>query len=130
MTQRPVAVGLLLCEQVIVEEHTGNVTPVNCFSFRIAENVPGESAPFTVVAFLTDGIGKVTLKVTIERLDTLEEIYERETSVTFPEPLYRLRLIARVRGCFLPVEGDYTVNLLANGETIAQNRFRLLQKER
>lgn len=77
MTQRPVAVGLLLCEQAIIEENTGNLTPVNCFSIRPADNVPGVGLPFTVVAFLTDGIGKVSLRIAIDRLDTLEEIYER-----------------------------------------------------
>jgi hypothetical protein len=40
MTQRPVAVGLLLCEQVIIEEGTRNVTPVNCFSPRAVERFP------------------------------------------------------------------------------------------
>ena len=36
MSQRPVAIGLLLCEQLIIEEGTKNVTPVNCFTQRSA----------------------------------------------------------------------------------------------
>lgn len=34
MPQKPAAIGLFLCEQVIVEEKTRNVTPVNCFTRR------------------------------------------------------------------------------------------------
>jgi hypothetical protein len=29
MNHRPIAIGMVLCEQVIVEEGTHNVTPVN-----------------------------------------------------------------------------------------------------
>ena len=42
MSQRPVVVGLLLCESLIVEEGTHNVTLVNCFSKRKAKRFPSE----------------------------------------------------------------------------------------
>ena len=35
MSQRPAAIGLLVCEQVIIEEGTQNVTPVNSFRNRL-----------------------------------------------------------------------------------------------
>ena len=41
MSQRPLVVGLLLCESLIVEEGTHNVTLVNCFT-----NEKGEAIPF------------------------------------------------------------------------------------
>ena len=59
MSKRPVAVGLLLCEQIIVEEGTRTVTPVNCFTQRLAAAFPWIAPPFTVVAWLTNGAGEV-----------------------------------------------------------------------
>jgi hypothetical protein len=75
MNQRPVAIGLLLCEQVIVEEKTRNITPVNCFTIRTVEQLPSETFPFVIFAVLTDGTGEIPLEVTIQRLDSMDEIY-------------------------------------------------------
>lgn len=42
MIQRPVVVGLVLCEQVIIEEGTRNVTLINCFNKRTQTTSPGK----------------------------------------------------------------------------------------
>lgn len=77
MKQQPVSIGLLLCEQLIIEEGTRNVTPVNCFTQRAAPNFPWTSAPFTVVAWLANGNGEVNLELVIEDADTLAELHKR-----------------------------------------------------
>jgi hypothetical protein len=77
MRQLPVAIGLLVCDQVIIQENTRNATPVNCFTSRKVERVPAEPFPFSVFAVLTDGSGDIPLEVTINRLDNLDEIYRR-----------------------------------------------------
>jgi hypothetical protein len=89
MKQRPVAIGLLLCEQVIVDERSHNVTPVNCFNLRELETVPGQ-ATFYAVAWLADGIGAMSLKIAVSRLDTLEEIFRVERTVQLTNPLQQL----------------------------------------
>jgi hypothetical protein len=38
----------MVCEQVIIEEKTRNVTPVNCFSRRKYGSFPSEMTPFSV----------------------------------------------------------------------------------
>ena len=75
MSHRPIAIGLLLCEQIIVDERTKNVTPVNCFTLRTAETFPWTSPPFTVLAWLTDGEGEVQLEIIIEDINSLEVVY-------------------------------------------------------
>src|ERR1700730_521828 len=113
MKQRPVAIGLLACEQIIIEERTRNVTPVNCFTRRAVEHFPSEEVPFVVFAVLTDGAGEMPLEVRISRLDTLEEIYVRSVSCNFANPLQEIRCIVRIRGCSFPVSGYYQILLLA-----------------
>ena len=130
MTQRPVAIGLLVCEQVIIEESTRNVTPVNCFTHRRVERFPSEELPFVVFSILTDGLGNVTLEVRISRLDTLDEIYRRSVSFRFTSPLQEIRCIVRIRGCSFPVSGYYNVMLLAENDLIAQRRILITEKEK
>ncbi len=129
MKQRPVAVGLLLCEQVIIEEQTRNVTPVNCFTRRTARQLPSEIIPFVVFAILTDGVGDVRLEVTIQRLDTLDEIYRRSMTFRFPGPLQEARCRLRIGDCSFPVAGYYQVTLMAEGELVAQRRMQIVPKE-
>jgi hypothetical protein len=57
MIPRPIALGLTICEKIIVEEKTRNVTLVSCFSKLIVEGFPSPSQRFAVYAVLTDGLG-------------------------------------------------------------------------
>ena len=123
MSQRPLVVGLLLCESLIVEEGTHNVTLVNCFTRRKVERFPSEPQSFLVFATLTDGLGDVNLDVTIRHLGELEEVYHRSRTFRFADPLQQLRMRLRVKGCSFPAAGPYEVSLLADGELIGQTRF-------
>src|SRR5437870_12571345 len=127
MAQRPVAIGLSLCEQVIVEAGTGNVTPVNCFTHRSVKACPSEKIPFVVFSELTDGAGQMTLDVMHHRLDTFDEILKVTHAVTVKNQLHITRLIARTR-CSFPVAGQYQVSLLADGEIVAQRKLRIVEK--
>jgi hypothetical protein len=129
MNQKPVAIGLLLCEQVIIEEKTRNVTPVNCFSQRMVDGFPSEPFPFVAFAILTDGVGEVRLEMAVQRLDTLDEVYQRTVTARFPHPLREVRCVFRVRNCSFPVSGAYQVMILADDELLAQKRLVIQQKE-
>jgi hypothetical protein len=84
--QQPRAVGLFVCETVIVEEHTRNVTPVNCYRRRTLPQFPTGPFPLTVFAVLTDGAGEGRLEVRINRLDTeeMDEIYRCRLPLSAP----------------------------------------------
>jgi hypothetical protein len=129
MTQRPVAIGLLLCEQIIIEDGTHNVTPVNCFTHRTAAAFPCTLLPFVVLAILTDGVGEIPLEVLIQRLDTFDEVYRTARSFQFTDPLQEMRCTVRIRTCSFPLPGPYLVSLLADNEMIAQRKLVLSHKE-
>ncbi len=129
MKQGPVVIGLFLCEQVIVEDKTRNVTPVNCFTRRTVERFPSEPVPFILFAVLTDGLGKIPLEVLIHRLDTMEELYRAGSSCRFPSPLHEVRCTLRNRGYSFPVPGHYQVTLLGENEVLGQRKLVILQKE-
>ncbi len=128
MSQRPVAIGMLLCEQVIIEEKTRNATPVNCFRRRAAKHFPSEASPFMVFAMLTDGLGEMPLEIVIERLDTFEEVYRRSFPARFPSPLQEVRCLLRIGDCSFPIAGHYQVTLLVDNGFVAQRKMILFEE--
>lgn len=129
MSQRPAAIGLLVCEHVIIEEGTQNVTPVNSFRRRIVEQFPSVPFSFVIFAILNDGVGEIRLDLAISRLDTGEEIYQRSMAARFGNQLQEWRCLFRVRDCSFPVPGVYAAMLFADKELIAQRRITVIQKE-
>jgi hypothetical protein len=127
MTERPTVIGLILCEQIIVEAQTNNVSFINCFTRRRAEQFPTEPQKFAVAALLTDGEGPVTIKVKIVRLADEELIYEQERLVQFPNRLQQVRFLLRVTACAFPTPGHYEVQLSADNELLALNRLNVFQ---
>ena len=127
MNHRPIAIGMVLCEQVIVEEGTRNVTPVNCFNVREVDDLP-QQATFFALAWLANGLGEMRAELLVERLDNLEETYRVNRKLVFPDRQVDMRFIARVRACLLPVAGLYQVSLTIDGEQIATRKFHVRKK--
>jgi hypothetical protein len=87
MSRKPVAIGLMACEQVIVEETTRNLTPVNCFTHRAMRTFPTEPISFAVAAFLTDGLGDIELEIALQSLDNMDQLYRVGRRFRFETPL-------------------------------------------
>jgi len=124
MNHRPIAIGMVLCDQVIVEEGTHNVTPVNCFNHRELDVLPGESTFFAVV-WLADGEGELATQIVVQRLDTLDEVYRYARTFRFTNRLQESRCVAKIRDCKFPVAGYYQVSLIIEGDLIAHRKFRV-----
>ena len=127
MNHRPIAIGMVLCEQLIVEEGTRNITPVNCFNVREVDNLP-DRATFFALAWLANGLGEMPAELLVERLDNLEETFRVNRNLVFPDRLVDMRFVARIRACHLPVAGLYQVSLNMDGEQIATRKFRIRKK--
>jgi hypothetical protein len=121
--QVPTVIGLLVCEKVIVEEHTRNLSLINCFTARKSETFPSAPQQFDIVAFLTDGLGDIRTEVVVWRLDTMDEIYHQAQTVRFLDRLQEVRFLFRVTQCSFPVAGTYQVGLLVHGEPLALHKF-------
>jgi hypothetical protein len=126
MNQRPVARGLLVCEKIVVEDRTRNVTLVNIFTTRRVRVVPSPPRPFAVFSSLADGLGNIALDLTVTRLDTDEEIDRWSQVVRFTDPLQEVRYLYRIEEFSYPVLGTFQFALLADGEPIAQTRIHVL----
>ena len=127
--QVPVAIGLLVCENVIVEEDTKNVTPVNCFTHRQFDAFPAEPMQVVVLAFLTNGFGEMPLDAIVQSLDNGEENERRRTQAVFKSPLHEYRYVFRMRRFSVPQPGHYQISLIAEGEVLAHRKLIFAEKK-
>jgi hypothetical protein len=59
MNETPVATGLLVCELMITDAHTGYASFVNRYSTLLVDEFPSTPQKMTVFAALIDGFGEV-----------------------------------------------------------------------
>jgi hypothetical protein len=118
-----------LCEQVIFEEGTRNVTLVNCFRERHVRQIPSEPLSFVTYALLTEARGEITVTVVLQRLSDWEEVYRSNRIYRFDDPLKEYSCIIRMRNISFAEAGLYQMLLLSDGEFLAQRRFKISKKE-
>lgn len=126
MVPRPVALGLFLCDQAIVEEATRKTSLVGMFNHLTAKQFPFLPPPFTVFAALTDGQGTGRIALVVSRLETGEGIHAFRTTANFPDRLAISRMRFRIRECRFPQPGMYEFTLLIDDEWVAHNRLQIL----
>lgn len=125
MAQRPLALGLHVCEKVVVEAETRNLTFVNCFAQRDVKSIPSEPLSFLVCSTLVGGRGRMRLEVRIERLADFEAIFERTGVITFRDPRQEIRLRVPMEGVSFPTEGGYQILILVGNEMVASRKIEI-----
>ena len=120
----PIAIGLMLCDQVIIDKDTNKPCLLGIFTGLAVEDFK-ESQRFSVFLTLTNGRGHVKLELICLRLDNGEPIYDQTYNTVFPDPLTLVNVNIRVRSIRFPVPGSYDFLIRANGELIAQRKIRV-----
>jgi hypothetical protein len=114
----------MLCQQVIVEEGTKNVSFINIFRECRVKAFPA-ILPFSAVAVLRDAEGTGTIELMIVREETDEVVYDLRRPARFTNRLAGARATCRIEDCSFPAAGLYQATLLVDNEWIAHARFRL-----
>ena len=123
MSVRPVARGLFVCEQVIVEAGSNNVSLINCFTRRHAGTFPSAPMRFAVCSLLAGGLGAVTMRLEISRIEDTKLVYRRSMVTVFEDRVQEARFVLRLTDVIFPEPGVYSVVLFADDEWIAQTRL-------
>jgi hypothetical protein len=129
MNPPPIALGIVLCEKVIVEEGTRSATLVSVFKRLEVERFPSPPQQFALAAWLTDGQGDGRLELVIKRLETDEEIYAARRPLHLPNQLAEVRVTLHIRDCVFPAPGQYEAVLQADGVWIARRKFSVRLRE-
>jgi len=125
MVPDPTALALILCEQVIVDQHSRNPSPINIFTGLAVEQFPSSPQRFSVFAALTDSQGTGRLELRTIRLDTGDQFYAQQYPIHFPERATVMNVNMRIRNLRFPVPGVYEFLLLIDGSLVAQRRLRV-----
>jgi hypothetical protein len=125
MPQRPSAVSLMVCDQVVFEHTTQKPYLLGVFTGMTADSFPTGRQKFDVFAALTDGLGDVRITLSVVMLESDEEIYSRTMVVRFSDPLQVVNLRFRVRQLSFEAPGAYLVSLVVDNTEIAARRIRV-----
>ena len=63
MFELPVVRGVFLCENVIVEERSRNVSLINCFTRKLVDQFPTPPQRLVVCAVFANGLGKIPIEL-------------------------------------------------------------------
>ena len=124
-----IALGLTLCEKVIVEERTRNTMIVSTFTKLFADEFPYQPERFALSAVLTGGQGERTVDLMITRLDIDEETYALRKQLRFPGRLEEIRVVFHMRNCSFPAPGHYDATLFVDGDPVARRKFSVEERE-
>src|SRR4051794_7608903 len=112
MMPRPVALGLTLCEKVIIEERTKTVSLIGTFRKVRGRQFPLKMLPFYVVATLTGSQGEGEVALTVTNLRTNEGKPVLSGRAVFPDRFDETRIAWRLPRFVFPEPGDYVFTLL------------------
>jgi hypothetical protein len=119
---------LLICEKLIFEQGSGNVSLINCHTVRFAARFPTQPNQFAIYGLLIDGYGTFTMDVRISRLDTLSTIFDRSFPMLFLDRLRNSNFVCRINDLVFPVEGSYQIDLLTNGELLGMSALHFRKR--
>ncbi len=129
MTPKPIAIGLLLCDRVIVDKDTNSPSAIGILP--AVEQFPSDSQRFSVLSVLTDAQGDGRGKLAVYRLDEhwlrQEEIYATEHTIRFPDRFAVVNLNLRVRTIRFPASASYEFVLFVDADEVAHRRVRVYQ---
>ena len=132
MIRPPVVLGLTLCEDVVADHETGNVSVIRAFTGFGLETFPSAVPPFCAFAALTAGEGDATFRLEVVwYLGPLEPevVHELHGKLHFQDPLKTVNWIVRLSRCRFPEEGRYVFTLWIDDEWMAQRVLRVHSKD-
>ena len=124
----PVARSLFVCDLVIVDEESKNVTLVNIHNRFLVDTFPSGTRKFAIFGILVNSEGIVPIELVITHLDTSDRIYQGTRSYMFPNRLQEIRFHARMTRIEFREEGVYEIVLAVNGEMFATTPFSVHQR--
>lgn len=120
----PYPIALVICDAIWKDPWTGKRTLIGLFSILHAAQFPAAHPILSIHSVVTNGRGRVSLKVRLVDVDEEREpLFEMGGDVEFTDPRMVGEFDAVARNVVFPVAGEYRVQLLANGELLMERRI-------
>src|SRR5258708_3377969 len=128
MSSPPVAVGLHLCDYVIVEERTRKTSLIGGFTGLAVSRFSALVKPFFLFALLPDGLGSGTMKLSVTTLETDPEVGTLEGPIEFHDRMGEMRALYRLEQFSVAAPGWYEFTLFVDGGWVAHRRIRVYER--
>jgi hypothetical protein len=125
MIPPPIALGLTVCEQVIVDYRTRNVSLINRFTRFVATEFPFTPLPYCIYAVLTGGQGEAEITLTLTNVRTDEEVASILRRMTFADRFAEVQVLFRFTTIAFPEPGENLFTLMVDDDWITHCRIRV-----
>ncbi len=130
MDPRPTALGLTLCDRIIVDQLTGQPSLICIFTGLQADYFPSPPARFAAYAVLTGGVGSGIITLRALRPGTGERVYQQDGRISFLDRTDVVSAPFRIDRIVFPSPGFYLFQVLIDNELIvgAERRIRVYRR--
>ena len=122
MYPRPIALGLTLCDNAIVERETNKISLIGQIQRFQCKEFPAVVAPYWLAATLTGSMGTGMCRFELVDVGTLDSIKAFDRRIRLADRFRETQLLFRISHCTLPADGWYNWQLSVDGEIVAERR--------
>ena len=130
MLHSPVPLALWICDRVIIDAATNDLSLIGAFTGLKFEQFPTFPRPLSVFLSLTgaEGIGKITLSVLgIDADGAFEQVYNRSETIVFRQRALVENVHFRIRDLRFPRKGTYSFAVFVDRVLLAERKLRLIE---
>ncbi|MBI1903827.1 MAG: hypothetical protein HYS13_22210 [Planctomycetia bacterium] len=130
MPTKPILQALVLADHVYVDAHTGKKIIAGTFNRLSAAKLPDDFDRSTYVfVSLTEVHGRTPLELRYVDLATQDVLMQTNVTVESDDPLQTHEIVQEVPPFPMPHEGEYSFEVLWNGELLGSLRVHVQQVE-
>ena len=123
MVPQPVVNGLHVCQAVLIDVASREVTLTRSFRNLTTPVYPRVTSPFWAYAELYGPVAKGNLSLQVLAIDKQEMVYAFKHPVEFKDRFEPVYLRLNMRECRFPRAGGYEMILWVDLDIVAQRRF-------
>lgn len=125
----PKALAMVICDMVIRDEATKNVTLVGLFNTVTGPQLPLMQDRMHVFVSLTDGHGESPFLLQCKAPDE-SVVFEMKGKFEFKDPLAVADLNIALRGLVFHQRGNYLFDFFCGGELLITRRFSVIVEDK
>jgi Family of unknown function (DUF6941) len=124
----PYGLAMVICDAIWRDPGSGKRSILGCFSTIFARQFPAVHPIMAVYAALTDGHGKVSIKLQAVDVDGENEpLFVNTAEAEFPDPRVIVEMDIHLRDLKFPAPGEYRFQLFANDQFLLERRLMVVQ---
>jgi len=124
----PHALAMIICEMVLRDEQTKNVSLIGLFNTVTGPRVPLRHDRMHVFVSLTNGHGDYDCLLQCKSPDE-KVVFEARGQISLKDPLAVADLNVELRGLVFEVPGNYIFEFYCGGKLLTMRKFAVTVKE-